>query len=185
MPQIERTMLWRRLDAPGHDACGLWKVDGGWRLAGTAVFLFGGRPCHLAYAVECDAAWQTRLARVTGWIGRDEVDLILATEAGHWWLNGEEQPQVAGCVDADLNFTPATNLIALRRLALRIGEEADAPAAWFDFPDLQLVRLRQRYHRLDEHRYAYQSPDVGYAGMLEVSEAGFITTYPGLWMLEL
>lgn len=29
--------------------------------------------------------------------------------------------------------------------------------------------------------FAYQSPDVGYSGTLEVSEAGFVTSYPGLW----
>ncbi|MHB0938075.1 MAG: putative glycolipid-binding domain-containing protein [Armatimonadota bacterium] len=185
MAWIEWTILWRRLDAPGHDACALWKLDGGWRLAGTAVFLHAHRPCHLAYAVECDAAWQTQAARVTGWIDRDAVEMTLVAAGGHWRLNGIDQPQVAGCVDADLGFTPATNLIALRRLGLRIGEEADAPAAWFDFPALQLMRLRQRYHRLDDHRYAYHAPDVGYAGTLEVSEAGFITLYPDLWMLEL
>lgn len=184
MPQIERTILWRRLDTPGHDACALWKLDDGWRLAGTAVFMFEGRPCHLAYAVECDAAWRMCAADVTGWMGKENVTLSLHAADGHWQLNGADQPQVAGCVDADLGFTPATNLIALRRLALRIGEVADAPAAWLSFPELELILLRQRYYRLDEHRYAYQSPDVGYAGTLDVSEAGFVTIYPGLWELE-
>lgn len=184
MPRLEQTILWRRLDVPGHDACGLWKMDECWRLEGTAVFAFEGRPCHLAYAIECDAAWITRSARVTGWIGREAVDLTIAVTGGYWQLNGIDQQQVAGCMDVDLGFTPATNLIALCRLALQIDEEADAPAAWLSFPELEFVRLRQHYRRIDENRYEYASPDTGYAGTLEVNEAGFIKKYPGLWEVE-
>jgi hypothetical protein len=87
----------------------------------------------------------------------------------------------AGCLDIDLGFTPATNLIALRRLALDVGHEADAPAAYLAFPELKLERLEQRYHRLTLDKYDYQAPSVGYVGTLEVSEVGFVTTYPGLW----
>lgn len=182
--RLERTILWRRLDVPGHDACSLWRLDDGWRLDGTAVFAFETGPGRLIYVVECDAAWRTRAARVTGWIGREAVDMTIDVVDGRWRMNGVEQSQVAGCVDVDLGFTPATNLIALRRLGLRIGEEAEASAAWLDFPEQELMRLRQRYRRIDERRYAYESPDVGYAGTLEVYEEGFITTYPGLWEVE-
>jgi hypothetical protein len=109
---------------------------------------------------------------------------IVAIPGGRWRLNGADQMQVAGCADVDLGFTPATNLIPLRRLALNVGGKADAPAAWLRFPELGLERLEQHYRRVDLHRYAYQAPGVGYAGTLEVSEVGFVTTYPGLWELE-
>ncbi|MCQ3973369.1 MAG: hypothetical protein DPW09_07995 [Anaerolineae bacterium] len=179
---IERTILWRRLDLPGHDACGLWALAEGWRLAGTAVFSLEGRPCHLAYEVNCDVAWRTRSAQVTGWIGQDAVALAIVSKPGRRWeFNGADQPQAVGCLDVDLGFTPATNLIALRRLALDIGHEADAPAAYLAFPELKLERLEQRYHRLTLDKYDYQAPSVGYVGTLEVSEVGFVTRYPSLW----
>ena len=179
------TILWRRIDLPGHDACILRKTETGWRLQGTALFAVDAQPCQLAYEVACDAAWHARSAAVTGWIGRRAVSLtISARSQSRWDLDGIDQPAVAGCVDLDLNFTPATNLIAIRRLALNMGEAADAPAAWLDFPEMRLARLAQRYERVSVEQYRYQAPGVHYAEILDVSGAGFVTRYPGLWEME-
>ncbi|HET8580746.1 MAG TPA: putative glycolipid-binding domain-containing protein [Nitrospiraceae bacterium] len=152
---------------------------------------------HLSYEVACDESWHARSATVIGWIGRDPVKLaIAAVPGGRWSVNGAEQTRVAGCIDMDLGFTPATNLIQLRRLALGIGDKADAPAAylrldkadapavWRRSPDFALERLEQQYHRVEPNRYEYQSPSVGYAAPLDVTDIGFVTLYPGLWELE-
>jgi hypothetical protein len=183
---LEQTILWRRLDVPGHDACGLWVSDNGWCLAGTAMFLFEEQPCHLRYEVDCDSAWRTRAASVSGWLGRTPVQLTLETVPGErWTLNGAEQgEEVAGLVDVDLGFTPATNLIQLRRLALDVGHEVEAPVVYLHFPELTLGRLEHRYHRVALDKYDYQAPAFDYAAILQVSELGFVTQYPGLWALE-
>ncbi len=160
-------------------------MESGWRLAGTAIFALDGQPCHLAYEVECDTTWHTRSAKVTGYIGRHVLALIIVAMPGdRWELNGRDQPEAAGCIDVDLNFTPATNLIAIRRLALDIGHASDAPAAWLRFPELKLERLEQQYHRVALDTYDYQAPRVGYAASLRVSDSGFVTHYPGLWEQE-
>jgi uncharacterized protein len=173
------------MDVPGHDACALWVMKSGWCLAGTAIFALDGQPCHLAYEVKCDATWHTRSAKVTGCLGRHVFELIIVAKPGdRWELNGMEQPEAAGCIDVDLNFTPATNLIAIRRLALDIGHASDVPAAWLRFPELKLERLEQQYHRVALDTYNYQAPRVGYTASLQVSDSGFVTQYPGLWEQE-
>ena len=185
MGELEQTILWRRIDTPGHDACALSASADGWRLAGTAVFSSEGEPCRLCYVVDCDASWLTRSAKVTGWVGRAAVNLAVeAVSGGRWLFNGAEQAGLDGLVDVDLGFTPSTNLIQLRRLNLRVGHGADAPTVYLNFPELTLGRLEHRYHRIAPGRYDYQAPTFGYAGVLEVTEAGFVTEYPGLWKLE-
>jgi hypothetical protein len=181
----EQLILWRRTDVCGHDSCGLWGTESGWSLAGTAIFALEGQPCHLAYEVDCDTTWRTRSAKVTGYIGRHALELrIVAMPGERWELNGTDQPEAAGCIDVDLNFTPATNLIAIRRLALGVGHESDAPAAWLRFPECTLEGLEQRYHRVTFDTYDYQVPRVNYTALLQVSDLGFVTQYPGLWELE-
>lgn len=176
------TILWKRLDVEGHDCCRLSRLDGGWTLSGQAVFDQAGEPCGLSYEVSCDEAWHTRAATVAGWMGpRDLRFSIERSASGVWRLNGDAQPQVAGLVDVDLGFTPATNLLAVNRLALGIGRPTPAPAAYLSFPELRLDRLDQTYERLSETRYAYASPAYGYAEALEISEIGFVTDYPKLW----
>jgi uncharacterized protein len=174
--------LWQRLDTPGHDACVVHRAAGGWRLSGTAVFLDGARPCQLGYRVDCDERWNSLSATVSGWAGRDRIDVTIEALAhGAWALNGAEQPLARGCVDVDLGFTPATNLIVIRRLDLQTEAIVPAPAAWMPFPELHLQRLEQTYRRIGIRQYDYQAPDVPYEAVLSVDESGLIVDYPGLW----
>jgi uncharacterized protein len=180
--EVAATFFWRRLDQPGHDACRLVALEAGWQLCGAAVFREARRTCALRYDVIADQAFRTRRARVAGWAGRHAVDLrVRAAARGRWHVNGAPQPELEGCLDIDLGFTPATNLLAIRRLGLKVGEHAEAPAAWLAFPALRLRTLPQRYERTAGHQYAYQAPSVGYSGTLQVSRDGAVTHYPGLF----
>ncbi|WP_436261492.1 putative glycolipid-binding domain-containing protein [Mesorhizobium caraganae] len=176
------SILWRRLDVEGHDACLLSQAEGGYSLKGQAIFVQDGQPCCVAYQVTCDAGWQTKSARVDGFLGLRALRYAIERVAdGRWTLNGEIQRDVAGLVDVDLGFTPASNLLAIRRFDLDVGQATPAPAAYLTFPELRLTRLEQRYRRLDKVRYAYAAPLFGYDDTLEVSPTGFVLDYPGLW----
>lgn len=178
-------MLWRRLDGPGHDSARLTLHRARWHLDGTAVYAEGGRACRLDYAVTCDDRWRTMSATVDGWIGGEGVHLsILVDATGRWSCNGRMVLDCAGCVDVDLSFTPATNLLPLRRLALAPGGESRVVAAWLRVPELTLEPLEQRYRRVGETRYAYESDGGRFTAELTVSAAGFVTRYPPFWEQE-
>ena len=179
------TILWRRLDAAGHDACRLTQSDGGWRLAGAAVFQHEGVPACLAYEVDCDREWRTRQGAAHGWVGARPLEVrIIRTPDGTWTLDGEVVPHLDGCVDLDFGFTPATNLFQLRRVALEIGQAADVPVAWLDVPDCTLEPLHQRYERRAADAYWYESPRFDYSALLQVGAGGFVEKYPDLWEAE-
>jgi hypothetical protein len=184
MAAIE-SILWRASVFPGHEACRLVSQESRWHLEGTAVFSHKGRPCRLDYQILCNAAWQTLSANVEGWLGNTVVDIHIECDAnGHWWLNEVEQPDVLGCTDVDLNFSPSTNLLPIRRLNLEIGQTADVKAAWLRFPTFRLELLSQKYSRLDEHTYRYESAGGQFVADLKVNRAGFVVDYPGLWQAE-
>lgn len=127
------SIIWRRLDTPGHDACRLDGSDAGWQLEGTAVFRHEGGPAQLAYRVSCDLAWRTLQGQVHGWLGVQSIEFsITRTTGGMWTLNGAAVSGLGNCVDLDFGFTPATNLLQLRRLSLAQGQAANAPVAWLD-----------------------------------------------------
>lgn len=71
----DHSILWRRLDRPGHESLRLVALDPGWHLTGTAVFAHQGQPCRLDYLVVCDAGWRTVRGRVAGWLGDRTVEL--------------------------------------------------------------------------------------------------------------
>ena len=182
---LDPTILWRRLDQPGHESARLSLRGSRWYLTGTAVFAHREQSCRLDYAVVCDAQWQTVSGRVAGWIGSESVEIELAADSSrHWYLNGIECPPVAGCIDLDLNFSPSTNLLPIRRLDLPIGGEAAVRAAWLRFPGFTLEPLEQLYRRLDEKTYRYESAGGKFMRELRVNAEGFVTSYPDFWRVE-
>ncbi len=178
------SILWRRLDTPGHDACRLERTDAGWVLDGTAVFRHDDAPAWLTYRIACDLAWHTQNGEVHGWLGPRAVDYTILRTDDACTLNGDVAPGLESCTDLDLAFTPATNLIQLRRVALTEGQAADVPAAWLDTSAGALKCLPQRYERRGNSAYWYQAPSVSYVALLETDPAGFIRRYPGLWETE-
>jgi hypothetical protein len=176
--------FWRKMDNPGADSCRLIKLSSGWRLSGAAVFWEAPHACHFHYDVVADVAFRTKSATVVGYLGKKAIDIqIRSAGTGSWRVNGALNSKVAECIDVDLGFTPATNLLALRRLALKVGQHAEAPAAYLEFPSLRFTKLPQRYERTGRTAYAYEAPTVGYSGTLQVSPIGAIVQYPGLFEL--
>lgn len=180
-----KSVLWRGIYLPGHEACRVFSQKSDWRLAGTAVFSHKDQPCRLDYLVVCDSGWNTQSGKVSGWLGQAAIDIELAVDPeGNWRLNGNECPAVAGCIDLDLNFSPSTNLLPIRRHNLRIGHEAEVKAAWLRFPSFELEPLLQVYHRVDESTYRYKSGGGSFVADLEVDSFGFVKNYPGIWQAE-
>ena len=178
-------MLWRRLDLPGHEIAKLEGLDDGWKLSGTAVFASQQGPAKLDYVVNCDAAWRTNSAQVRGVLGGEDIDLTVSVDAERRWrLNGTECASVEGSIDIDFGFSPSTNLLPIRRLALAVGDEAEVKAAWLPFPSLKFEPLAQVYRRLAARTYRYESNGGSFMRTLEIDSAGFVTSYPGLWQAE-
>lgn len=184
------SLLWRRLDQPGHDLCRLLRLhageSSGWQLEGAAVFRHSSaRHAHLTYRVHCDERWQTQRGFVRGWIGDDLIDRELVRHRDTTWTcDGAAVPGLSACVDLDLGFSPATNLLSLRRLALGIGATADVSAAWLDEDCAGLEELVQRYERRSETTYWYSAPRFAYAALLTITPDGFVSDYPTLWRAE-
>lgn len=180
-------ILWRRLEVPGHDAASLREIEGGVELRGMAVFQDEAGPSALHYRVICDGEGRSIEAGVDGWCGTRPVELRFRAHLGSWTLNGVPCPAVTGCVDLDLSFTPATNLLPLRRLDLAVGREAEVRSAWLEWPEARLTPLVQRYARRSATEYDYEAalPDaVKFVGKLRVDPHGWVLGYADLWREE-
>lgn len=167
-------ILWRWLDREGHEAA---KLDGR-LLHGTSVLREAQFVYSLTYRIECDQAWRTITAMVRGWSSEKTIAIDIEANDGRWTMNGEHIASVDGCIDIDLNFSPSTNLLPIRRLNLAVGEEAAVRAAWLRFPSFKLEPLDQSYLRLDENLYRYKS--ASFTADIAVNEAGLVLEY-GVW----
>jgi hypothetical protein len=109
-----------------------------------------------------------------------------ADGAGHWTLNGAPLPLVDGALDIDLGFTPATNLLPIRRLDLAVGEHMEVRTAWVRFPELRVEALEQSYQRAAAHVFRYDALVDGewFQARLDTDDFGRVLLYEGLWEAE-
>lgn len=179
------TILWRRLDLPGHEAAELLRTSDGWQLSSAAVLAESARPCRLEYVITCDADWHARRCALHGYVGAAPVSLDVARGGtGEWTVDGVPDPGLTGCDDIDLAFSPATNLLPIRRLQLGIGATAPVRAVWVRFPEFTTEVLEQVYTRMAPDRYLYESAGGTFRRELTVDAAGFVLDYPDLWIAE-
>jgi hypothetical protein len=176
--------LWRRLDVAGHDAARFVATGEGATLEGRAIFAHDDGPACIEYRVETNRGGRSVRGLVTGFLGANSVSHVIARESNGWTLDGASIPDLDDLHDIDFGFTPATNILHVRRAALRDGESADLDVVWFDLGEVTLTRLPQRYERIDKTRYRYHSPTGDYRAVLEMAPSGFVRSYPGLWLME-
>lgn len=180
MPLVA-SILWRRLDAPGHDACRLERRGLRWLVSGAAAFRHATGPASVEYSLLVDRDWRTSQGRVKGAIGERAIDIRISREENGWRLNDARVAGLAHLVDLDFGFTPATNFTQLKRVDMPTGVAVRLPVAWFDLELAGLSELEQIYERRSEGELLYAAPAFNYRAVLELDASGFIRRYPGLW----
>jgi len=182
---VGETILWSRLDLPGHEIVTIAPAADGWRLDGVAVLVESGRPCRIEYEIDCDARWMTRRCAIRGHVGEQRVSRDVArSSTGVWSIGATEATALEGCDDIDLGFSPSTNLLPIRRLALPVGAHSVVRAAWIRFPELTAEVLVQTYTHVSADRYVYESAGGTFRRELQVDAFGCVIDYPGIWRAE-
>ncbi|HYK63978.1 MAG TPA: putative glycolipid-binding domain-containing protein [Patescibacteria group bacterium] len=135
----------------------------------------------IRYRVRCDKSWRVRSAEIA-LVGSDRKIEIAGDGKGNWTdASGKRLPKLAGAIDIDLSVTPFTNTLPIRRLKLQPRQSAEIVTVYIVAPALTLATDPQRYTRLGERRYRYESLDSDFARDIEVDRRGLVVTYPGLF----
>ena len=180
-----KTVVWQSHDCTSLEYCSLFQGDS-LSLEGTVIATLDEQSYSLSYSVLCDLAGRTVSVSVLLSSEGQENKLELEVDSEQrWWTDGKELTALRGCTDIDLGITPATNTLPIRRLNLAEGEGAHVSAAWLRFPGLELQPLAQRYTRLDQTTYLYESHSEtnsgGYKSQLEVDEHSLVANYANGW----
>jgi hypothetical protein len=108
---------------------------------------------------------------------------LLRTRDGQWRVDDMARPDLKGASDVDIGASPSTNALPIRRLRLAIGQSHDLMTAWVLFPSLTVSPSHQRYTRVAERRYRYESLDTGYQAEITVQNDGIVVQYDNIWRL--
>ena len=189
-----RTVLWQRINSPGSEWCAVEQESDGWRLHGIVLTEVASAPVLVHYAVALATDWSTRVVEIamrSGAASEPRTLKLTVAPDQRWQIEREPGLEPAmpaddvvtlhGLVDVDLGFSPVTNTLPIRRLEPAIGDAVEVTAAWVRFPELTIEPLPQRYIRLAERRYLYESAGGAFVAEIEVDDLGLVTTYEGGW----
>jgi hypothetical protein len=190
----DRTICWAPWSGPGMEKLRLRRGHpGDAAYVATAVVLGmrDGAPFRLSYKLKFEANWQTRKAMFDVSTAAGVATKMLRTDGiGHWRdESGAMLDELDGCLDVDISATPFTNLLPIRRLKQKAGQQHDITAVYVDVPSLRISAMQQRYTCLDplkpgegaavSGRYLYEGPLGRFRAELPVDADGMVLDYDG------
>jgi hypothetical protein len=180
--QPETYILWHCAGLASSEYASLSHRDNGHDLEGLTVMPLKDRPCHIEYAVALDSTWSPVVVTTTITTPKQIRTRHLERDAnGRWRLDGQPAAHLDGCTDIDLGWTPATNTVPIRRLDLPVGDTETISAVWIRFPELDVVVSPQRYTRLADDCWRYQSGEYDFDLITDVA-SGLVLAYgDDLW----
>ena len=181
-----RNVYWRPWDEPGLEHVHVTLAADGLRAVGLILRKLGDAHLRCRYELATDAAWRTRRLSFAIMESGETAGSRLALESdgeGSWQVNGEPQPDLAGCLDVDIQITPFTNTLPIRRLDLGTGASADIRVVYVPVPNLTPCPAEQRYTCLEAlggtgGRYRYEGLFRNFTADLIVDADALVTDYP-------
>ena len=181
-----RNVYWQPWEDPGLEHLSLRAGPEGTRALGLILRMRDGAHFRCRYVLETDGGW--RLRRLTFAVADSEDKAVARTSvecdgAGHWRVDDVARPDLDGCLDADIQITPFTNTLPIRRLALGAGEQAEIRVAYLPVPELAWRAVAQRYTCLAPRgavggRYRYEGVFRDFTAELPVDADGLVMDYP-------
>lgn len=178
-------LIWQHLDAAGWEHVRIQNDHPGWNVFDSIIVRHHNRQVlRGGYTLVTDKQWRTlelRLMLETEPGAMQGIHLL--TEGDGMWTDASENhmPELDGCIDVDIQWSPLTNSLPINRLSLASGEEQEIRVAYIALPQLVVRPVTQRYLRVsdDTVRYASESRDVEHD--LVVDAEGHVVSYPDLF----
>jgi uncharacterized protein len=165
----------------GVENCTVSRSASGWSLEGNLVRRFKKGTAMVTYLIGTDSRWRTKRVSIEQVLQGRRSTLDLEVRGSKWFRKEKEVASVRGCRDVDLQASPVTNSLPIRRGHPKIGETVELTAAWVRFPSLKIAPLRQSYERLGPRTYRYRSAG-GFTAELEVDDLGLVRRYGNYWI---
>ena len=176
-----RSVFWRGLQWPSLEHLSLEERADGSLADALILGAYEGRPFRVRYQVTVDDQWTAQSLVFEEELSRARLELF-RTDGGWRHEDGRSVPEVGDAADVDIAATPFTNTLPIRRLGLEPGRSAEITVLYLSvFPEVTVSAARQRYTRLLDGRYRYESMDSGFTVDLHVDSEGLVLDYPGIW----
>lgn len=177
---VPRSLRWRPVEGVGLEHLTLRSTPDGLRAEAVVVGeRGGGEPYGVSYAIDCNPDFAVTAVTIAATDGRR---VFLERRDGVWRdVFGEHLAAFDGCIDIDLQGSPFTNTLPIRRERWEIGQSRTFAMLYIPFDDFVPTIDRQTYTCLAPRLFRYQAADGSFEAELPVDEDGLVVDYPSLF----
>lgn len=185
MGKVRRHLYWFPEGDPGCEQLDFSFGTDGLRAVGLVLRGQGNSHFRCRYELEADGSWQFQRLVISTAGDSDQPCRreIIRDAQGDWLIDGEAASQLAGCSEVDIQVTPFTNTLPIRRLQMARGERQDLRVAYVPLPSLDVEPVDQRYTCLvplgtSGGLYRYEGLFRNFSADLQVDSDGLVLDYP-------
>jgi hypothetical protein len=182
---MTRELMWRTIEASGFEHVRVDDSHPGWDVYDSMLVREHDNQVRRGgYTLILDKEFRTLEIRimVEQQPGSMAALHLLASGEGVWTDADERRiPELDGCIDVDIQWSPLTNTLPVRRLHLQPGEEREIEVAYIELPSLTLRRVTQRYTSLGDRSVRYATETRDFERELTLDADGFVIEYPDLF----
>lgn len=166
---------WTSLSTGAREELSIGFENEGWTVQG----IVSGVDVH--YVIRLSALW--RVQQMLLFRDLDEPDLWLANDGtGRWGeINGSQRRELGGCEDIDIVSSAFTRVLAIRRLALTIGDSSSVHTVVVDPDSLAISRTQITYTRHAARTWSVTRDADLIEHRFDVDEFGLPLDIPGLF----
>jgi hypothetical protein len=176
------TARWRPLAGDGLQHVTVAPTRDGIRAEGVIIGGADTAMYGVRFTIACDPQWKT-LGLDLGTL--DGRGVHLRSDGDGAWRDptGQRLPAFDGCLDVDLEGSPFTNTLPIRRTGLTPqAGRLELRMLYVPFDTFEPVVDRQIYRCLAAgERYGYEAADGSFAAEIAVDDDGLVVDYPPLF----
>lgn len=178
-------LIWQHLEAPGWEHVRVITDHPGWTVFDSILVREdGGQVLRGGYTLVVDKQWRTLELRFMLESAPGSMQGIhLLSEGEGRWTDADEQhiPELDGILDVDIQWSPLTNTLPLKRLDMQEESDHDIRVAYISLPQLALQVVDQHYHRPSASTIEFSAPGSPEKYLMDVDQDGYVSAYPELF----
>ncbi|RYF93850.1 MAG: hypothetical protein EOO02_23990 [Chitinophagaceae bacterium] len=164
------------------ETCRVISASGLYEVNSRVTGLYEGQKFRLGYTLHIDQSWRTKMVAIDFRNGINSNRVILENDnEGNWNSESIDATSFKNCIDIDLSLTPFTNTLPIRRLNFDLDLTQEISVLYFDLMNFEIYPARQRYRKVSEGVYNFQTVPKDFEAIVETDDEGFVINYPGLF----
>ena len=179
---MQKNILWTGIEYHSLENCIVTITDKGAGINSSIIGTYTNELYKIEYRIRTNQYWEATFFEIKSQLYNTVETTEFRKEGKEsWYVNGQPDEKLNGCIDIDISLTPFTNTLPINRLKLLEKEDEQIKVLYVDILGQKMMPVQQKYTRLSRTDYKYENVPNDFESVITVDDFGLVVKYPGLF----